>query len=348
MSLLGVSRSSFTADPQKTHNKLFLRKTLSQSVNFTKILTFADDTKVVSEIAGTEDTCKLQGDLNKIVKWTAENKMELNAKKFELINHRISGFTSSLKLLEQLPFFNNFSSYNATDTTTISPSLFVKDLGVMVDTKLSWNQQISYVTTSSKKMCGWILSVFYTRDKNVLLPLFNALVRSKLEYCNILWNPYLIKDIVKVEGIQRYFTSKMEGMSDFDYWQRLKLLKIRSLQRRRERAIIIYLWRIKNNVVPNSFEIEFKENKRMGGQKAVVKPLPKVKGKILTTYDESFPIISAKLWNILPSKITKIDFLGSFKVHLDNFLDTIPDNPPLPGYPSNSNNSLLSQFRNVG
>ena len=80
----------------------------------------------------------------------------------------------------------------------------------------------------------------------------------------------------------------------------------------------------------------------------MVKPLPKVKGKILTTYDESFPILSAKLWNILPSKITKIDFLDSFKIHLDKFLDIIPDEPPLPGYPSNSNNSLLNQYRNVG
>ena len=197
-------------------------------------------------------------------------------------------------------------------------------------------------------MCGWLLSVFYTRDSKILLSLFSSLIRSKLEYCGVLWNPYLIKDIVKIEGVQRNFTSKMKGMSGLNYWEEFQFLEILSLQRRRERAIILYLWRIKHKVLPNSFDMSFKENKRMGGTKAVVKPLSKIKGRIGTIYDESFPILSAKLWNVLPSNITTINSLNLFKINLDNFLSKIPDEPPLPGYPTLSNNSILNQYRNVG
>ncbi len=322
---------------------------LPERIQFSKIFTFADDTKVVSEVSNSEDTFKLQQDLCQLIQWTKDNNMELNTKKFEFINHRLSGLNANLKLLKHLPFYNSYFFYNATEDIEISPSLFARDLGVMVDNKLNWDQHINFITTNSKKMCGWILSVFYTRDRYVLLLLFKSLVRSRLEYCSILWNPHLIRNIVKVENVQRYFTYKIQGMKKFNYWERIKLLKIHSLQRRRERAIILYLWKIKNNIVPNSFDIKFKDSKRNGGSKAIVKPLPKVKGRVLTIYDESFQIVSAKLWNVLPNKITLINSLSAFEFELDNFLKLIPDEPPLPGYPSRSNNSILNQsVENVG
>ena len=269
--------------------------------------------------------------------------MELNKNKFELLNHRLNSLNNNQKFLNELPFSNIFSSYNASGDVLISPSLVVKDLGILIDHELSWVPHINNITTNAKKMCGWILSVFYTRDSSVLLLLFNSLVRSKLEYCNIVWNPYLIKDILKVEGIQRYFTSKLQGLKDLNYWQRLRTLHIMSLQRRRERNIIIYLWKIKNKVVPNCCKMEFREHQRTGSIRAIIKPLSKIKGRISTVYDEGFSILSARLWNILPSEITKMNSLNLFKSKLDKFLNLIPDEPPLPGYPFRCNNSLTKQ-----
>ena len=115
-----------------------------------------------------------------------------------------------------------------------------------------------------------------------------------------------------------------------------------SLQRRRERAIILHVWKILNNYNPNSVNMEFKYHDRSTAIKAVVKPLPKLRGKILTIFDESFAVKSAKLWNILPSMLTKITSLDSFKTNLDKFLFEISDEPPLPGYSHKTNNSLTS------
>ena len=82
--------------------------------------------------------------------------------------------------------------------------------------------------------------------------------------------------------------------------------------------------------------------------KANLKPLPKVRGKLLTTYEESFLIRACKLWNALPPHLTHITTLDSFKVHFNDFAQTVPDKPPLPGYPYINSNSLIEQcFRTV-
>ena len=90
-----------------------------------------------------------------------------------------------------------------------------------------------------------------------------------------MWHPYLVKDIVAIEQVQRTFTSRINGMRDINYWDRLKKLKIRSLQRRREKSIIMHVWKIKYNIFPNSIGMIFKLHKRSNAVKAVLKPLPR-------------------------------------------------------------------------
>ena len=51
-----------------------------------------------------------------------------------------------------------------------------------------------------------------------------------------------IHQINMIENIQKAFTKYIKGFSSFSYQKRLSILKIYSLQRRRERYIIIYVW----------------------------------------------------------------------------------------------------------
>ena len=136
-----------------------------------------------------------------------------------------------------------------------------------------------------------------------------------------------------------------------DNWSRpqntICYLGLLSLQRRRERNIILHLWKIRNKVNPNSINIEFKENKRLSAIKAIIKPLPKLRGKILTQYDESFVIRSAKLWNVLPPKLTHLTTFDVFKSGLEKFLFKVPDQPPLPGSPYINDNSIIHQYLRI-
>ena len=217
-------------------------------INSSQLQTFADDTKIAHQITSVQDKNSLQEDLNVIKKWSNSNNMELNENKFELICHRWK-FNGTINLLKELPFFDENFTYRATNNVILYPTATVRDLGVIVDPLLDWESHISKITLDCRRLSGWVLNVFITRDRQTMMLLFNSLIRSRLEFCCELWDPYLIKNISKIEQVQRRFTSKVDEGKDLNYWDRLKLFNLLSLQRRRERQTIIYAWKIKNDLV---------------------------------------------------------------------------------------------------
>ena len=72
--------------------------------------------------------------------------------------------------------------------------------------------------------------------------MYNSHIRSKMEHATLIWNPTGKKEINKIEGIQSNFISMIKGMEDLDYHQRLEKLDMYSLERRRERFLIINAW----------------------------------------------------------------------------------------------------------
>ena len=96
---------------------------------------------------------------------------------------------------------------------------------------------------------GWVLRVFQSRKRSLMLKLLKSHVIPLLEYCCQLWNPCKAKDIQAIEAIQRTFT--YTEVQHLNYWERLHELKLYSLQRRRERYIIICIWKITQHMDPN-------------------------------------------------------------------------------------------------
>ena len=68
----------------------------------------------------------------------------------------------------------------------------------------------------------------------------------------LLKSPWKAKDIQAIEAIQRTFTYKITEVQHLNYWEKLHKLKLDSLQRRRERYIIFYIWKITQHMVPNT------------------------------------------------------------------------------------------------
>ena len=210
-----------------------------------------------------------------------------------------------------------------------------------IDSELNWDFHRNKICKKAKQLSAWILNTFYTRDKNFMITLFISLVRPILEYGCEIWCPYKLKDILAIEQIQRNFTSRITSIKDLNYYERMKELNVMSLQRRREKLILLHIWKIKNNIYPNSIDIKFKQERRTRADKARVPSLPKVSQGLITKYDESFIVRSARLWNKLTPEITTINSLNEFKTKLNNFLSKIPDRPAFPGYYSPNHNSVL-------
>jgi hypothetical protein len=262
----------------------------------------------------------------------------LNEEKYELICHEGKRSTE-MKFFEELPFVDEFFTYYAVNKTIYS-SPNIRDLGIIVNSQLNWKDHIAKLRMDSIKMSCWILNVFKARNKEtmMLMLLFNSLVRSRFEYCSELWDPDTIQLINDIEQVQRRFTHKIDGLKDECYWNRLKILKILSLL---ERKNIIYVWKIKNSVVRNDIGLDFETNSRRSKLKAVLKPMPKFKGRILSTFEQSFSIRCAKLWNKLPLELMIDASYNSFIHNLDKWLELFPDEPPVQGYFHINSNSLL-------
>ena len=136
-------------------------------------------------------------------------------------------------------------------------------------------------------------------------------------------------------------------MADLNYWERLKKLKITSLQRRRERYSIIMMWKMANGKAPNNIGIRFYNNNRLG-KKAEIPTCPTVTQKsVATKYHNSFICRATRLWNTLPSEVNLAENLPSFKVLLGKWMSRIPDRPPVLGYTKQNNNSILDWIRIV-
>ena len=73
-----------------------------------------------------------------------------------------------------------------------------------------------------------------------------------------------VTDIKVLEGFQKTFTSRIWGLKNLDYWQRLKAFKLMSLQRQKERYMFIHMLEILNGGLPNDIDIKFCDPSRKG------------------------------------------------------------------------------------
>lgn len=293
----------------------------------TQTTSFADDTRVKREICTENDVKLLQNDLNLILEWAVSNNMEMNSEKFELMRYGL------------LDHIKQTTSYQA-HQVTINPKENVRDLGVTMSDDGSFSQHIIIITKTAGKLLGWILRTFRTRDRTCMLTLWKALVLPRLEYCCQLWSPNKTGEIMKLEALQRTFTSRIWGLQTLNYWERLTELGLYSLQRRRERYLIIYVWKTLEGLVPN---VGLKVNHHARrGRLCYIRRTQATTLRTATALHNGFSRNGARLFNAVPKAVRELTGVSpdTFKHHLDKWLSTVPDEPPTPGYPSTGSNSL--------
>ena len=152
-----------------------------------------------------------------------------------------------------------------------------------------------------------------------------------------LWSPGSVGSIQKLEGVQRSFTNKIRGMERYSYWERLEVLDLYSLQRRRERYHIIYVWKMLNDMVPNFDDDCCKirtVNRERRGKLCILPAInTRATAHVKTLKEESFAVCGPRLFNSIPEQLRSFDGeLGTLKKKLDKFLKSVPDKPSLPHY----------------
>ena len=297
---------------------------------FTSVLSsFADDTRVMHGISDVSDCSSLQSDIDAIYSWANENNMKFNDLKFEVMRYNT------------LPKTNNVV-YADSNKCNILEKTTVKDLGVLMSNTARFSDHIDTIYSSIKNMSSWILRTFMSRNRLPMITLWKSLVVPIHDYCSQLWSPLKTGDIQKLDLLQWYFIKKVNNMYSFDYWECLSELNLLSLQRRRERYQIIYLWKIIENIVPSpTVYIHGISQKCIGirisprNGRSCIPPVIKrqCSVKFQNTRLSSFCIHACKLFNVLPKHIRDLNNCSTdtFKLNLDRFLQTVPDTPHLPG-----------------
>ena len=212
-------------------------------------------------------------------------------------------------------------------------------------------EHIQSRVTKCRSLIGWIFRTFITRDSAPMLTIYKALVLPRIDYCSQLYFSTTQLEMA-LESIQRSFTSRLTNVKDQDYWSRLISLKMYSIQRRNERYMIMYVWKILEGLAPNlsTNTITPAYNERRG-RYCLVPSLVKNKcsAKIKSLREQSFGVKGPQLFNVLPREIRNLSDVSKdlFKHRLDKFLGTLADEPSVPGYvakraaPSNSLRDLV-------
>ena len=87
-----------------------------------------------------------------------------------------------------------------------------KDQRVLVSHNLSWNNHVDLTSSKAQRM----LNVLYRtcRDMNDISTkklLYNAWVRSRLEYASVVWSPHIKRNTNNLEQVQRRATRFILG-----------------------------------------------------------------------------------------------------------------------------------------
>ena len=207
------------------------------------ILAYADDFKIYSIVKSIQDCFRLQQCLNAINSWCNSNNLTLNTSKCKVVryNRRLTEIHHTYTI----------------DTTPLEIVPVLKDLGVTFDTALTFKQHITSITTSSLKLWGFIMRTCKDfRNTDSSRALYYSLVRSKLEYASIVWNPYYKVDILCIEKVQRRYLKfmyfKMHGeypTQGLDYSVLLACTEDHSLHFRRLLHGIKFIYSLLHNKI---------------------------------------------------------------------------------------------------
>ena len=189
---------------------------------------YADDLKLYMHMKSPDCATMFQKHLDKLVVWSKHWQLKIAYKKCSIMQ---LGNT-----------INNPVFYLDSDILTNVDT--VKDLGILVDCRLKFECHINKIVARASIRANLIHKCFLSKDISTMTRAFTTYVRPLLEYASCVWSPCSIKDVKRIESVQRRFTKRLPGMTHFSYASRLKAVGLDTLEHRRLQQDLLHTYKI--------------------------------------------------------------------------------------------------------
>ena len=293
----------------------------------TSISLYADDTKIWRPVTQESDNDSLQSDIDYLQDWCLRNKMRFHPDKCKVLS--VHGRVNvHQQLLSCLPFYQYVYSLGDVPLENVDSE---KDLGVVVTSRLDWNEQCLKLYSKANQRLGMTRrNCHFVIDQNRRRILYLTMVRSQFEHCSIVWRPTTATLMSKLESLQKraikwILFEEYTSYTHTSYITKCKQLNILPLSERFNYLDLIYFFKIIQGLIPVElppYIVRFSGNSRLRSSHLdehcyISTVAPRSES---APFAKSFYIRTIGKWNNLPLELRCIDCMIEFKSELVKYL----------------------------
>ena len=248
-------------------------------------------------------------ELKKVVVWLNANKLSLNVRK----THYMIFHGKNRKIETNHSIQINSELIERVDST--------KFIGVVMDSKLTWQLHIQYIRSKIAKGLGVICKARKVLNSETLIVLYNSIIYPYLTYCIEVWGcavqTHLLSLIQMQKKVIRVLTSSKYNAESYPLFRQLKLLNVKEVY---IYSTVSFMFKFVKGILPEIFNLLFKRNSEIS--KRYTRQTHMLNLPICRTmlYKNTIIFQGPKAWNVISNQINSNCSIHAFKRQLKRYI----------------------------
>jgi Reverse transcriptase (RNA-dependent DNA polymerase) len=275
---------------------------------------YADDTQIFLNFAQPSISVHLEllsKAITSVQSWMTDNKLLLNPSKTEFL---VFGTPARLKHL-------NPATCLSVGNSDIQLSNSARNLGVIFDQNLSFSKHIDAVCRSTHYHLRDLRRIRRILPSSALIPLANALVSCRLDYCNSLYSGIPITNLLRLQRIQNCVARVVTGTAKYEHITPvLKRLHWLPIKQRIDFKTSLLVHKSLHSGQPSYLRSLLTIHERQYSTRSLDALCLQIPFARTSLGKRAFSVAGPRLWNSLPVSVRSADSLSTFRSRLKTYL----------------------------